>query len=348
MAGRSGDSKSYAAAGPLSHDLLLDRITFEPQAAAFNEPPWPAGLAPQPVATALQPDGSLPPADVVIFTWTAAEKQALATVLTPGVAPGSWIAYRNHWTEYAGQLTSRSPARSARRLGEFYLATIGGLRVCCFHSQLHPATDAATLPTAQLAAQAAAETGAKLMITTGTAGGAGAGTVLGDVNVATAAASLFTTRLAGHPWSKQTWPTAPLTAGQSAMLGMNVLAPLLAANSGRLPAQWAPRPPQVWFGDTVSTDFFAFEDVTDHFGLAAYKPGIRDVEMDDAAVAYGLSTMADPPPLAVARNASDPIMPGASENDARQAESIYEQYGQYTTWNSAIACWALVAGLAGN
>jgi len=346
MVDGSGNSKSYEVPGVTSHDLLLDRIMFEPEETEFREPPWPAGLAPQPVSTALQGDGSLPLADTVLITWTAAEKQALAYVLTPGVAPADWTAYRHDWTKYVGQLTDRSPARAANRLGEFYVVTIGRLRVCCFHSQLHPATDAATLPTAQLAAQAAAETGANLIVTTGTAGGAGAGTVLGDVNVATAAASLFTTRLAGHPWSKETWATAPLTAGQSTMLGMNVLAALFAANSGRLPEQWAPRAPQVWYGDTVSTDFFAFEDVTDHYGLAAYKPDIRDVEMDDAAVAYGLSTMAEPPALAVARNASDPIMPGASEDDARRAETIYQQYGLFTTWNSAIACWALVAGLA--
>jgi len=329
-----------------SHDLLLDRIMFEPAETEFHEPPWPSGLAPRPVPTALGADGSLPPADAVLITWTAAEKKALASVLTPSVAAADWTKYSHDWTKYVGQLTDRSPARDAKCLGEFYVTTIGRLRACCFHSQLHPATDAATLPAAQLAAQAAAETGAKLIITTGTAGGAGTGTVLGDVNVATAAASLFTTRLAGHPWSQETWPTSPLTAGQSKMLGMDVLAPLFAANSGRLPAQWAPRAPQVWYGDTVSTDFFAFEDETDHYGLAAYKPDIRDVEMDDAAVAYGLSAMAEPPALAVARNASDPIMPGASEDDAKNAEEIYEQYGLYTTWNSAIASWALIAGLA--
>jgi hypothetical protein len=39
-------------------------------------------------------------------------------------------------------------------------------------------------------------------------------------------------------------------------------------------------------------------------------------------------------------------MPGASEGDAKQAEEIYQQYGLYTTWNSAIVSWALTAGLA--
>ena len=38
-------------------------------------------------------------------------------------------------------------------------------------------------------------------------------------------------------------------------------------------------------------------------------------------------------------------MPDGSEASARQANDIYRRYGYFTTLNSAVACWALIAGL---
>ena len=196
-----------------------------------------------------------------------------------------------------------------------------------------------------MAAQIATDTGAKLVITTGTAGGAGEGTVLGDINIATAVHADFTRRLAGHPWSQEEWATTALSGEQQEMLGPSVLPALLAANAGQLPKEYAPRAPQAWYGHTVSCDFFAFADETDHYGLLAYDPEIRDVEMDDAAIALGVLGMDQPPMLAVSRNASDPVMSNASRADAELAEEIYEKWGYTTTIGSAIGCWALIAGL---
>ena len=323
-------------------DLLLERLTYRPRATRLNPIPWPAGLAPQPQDTILIEDGSLPPADVLVITWTAAEGMALADVLTPGVSLDDWADYAKNWATFEPQLTGRSPARESRRLGSAHMTRIGGLDVCLLKSELHPATDGPTLPAAALAVQAAQDTRARLVITTGTAGGAGAGTLLGDVNVATAIHADFTTRLKGHPWSQQEWATTPLSAGQQAQLG--VAAHLFTANSARLPE--APRQPQVLSGHTVSTDFFAYDTEDDHFGLRKYDPAIRAVEMDDAAIAAGLMLgMDDPPELASVRNASDPVMKDGSEASARQASDIYKRYGYWTTVNSAIATWALIAGL---
>jgi nucleoside phosphorylase len=315
---------------------VLDRITYRPAAPKLNPIPWPDGLAPQPQNIILIEDGPLPAADVLVITWTAAEAMALADVLTPGVHSDSWAAYRKNWDTFEPQLTSRSPARESRRLGSAQLTKIGSKLVCLLKSELHPATDGPTLPTAQLAAQAAADTRAGLVITTGTAGGAGDGTLLGDVCVATGIHADFTTRLKGHLWSQEQWPAMqgeyalPLLAG-----------PLFTANSSRLPE--APRQPKIWNGHVVSTDYFAFASRDDHYGLMKYDPEIRAVEMDDAAVAAGVSGMDKPPALASIRNASDPVMPDGSEASARQASEIYRRYGYFTTINSAIACWAMIA-----
>ena len=92
----------------------------------------------------------------------------------------------------------------------------------------------------------------------------------------------------------------------------------------------------------MSTDFFAYADATDHYGLLAYDPGIRAVEMDDAAVAVGADGRVK---VMSVRNASDPVMPDASHASSAEAASIYRKYGFYTTVNSAICVWALIAGM---
>jgi nucleoside phosphorylase len=325
---------------------VLNRITFVPRAAALSPIPWPEGLAPRAAQTALGDAGSLPAADVLVITWTAAEAMALADVLTPGVASAAWTHYVKGFAAYEDQLTSRSPAREAKRLGEFHMAAIAGLTVCCFHSQLHPATDGPSLPAAAMAAQIAGDTGARLVITTGTAGAVGAGTVLGDANVATAIRSDCTTRLAGHPWSQELWATTALSDGQQKMLAAGVLTPLFAANSGQLPKEYAPRAPEVTYGHTCGTDFFCIGTADDHYGLLKLDAATDVVEMDDFAIAFGLLASAGAPMLASVRNCSDPVMASASAEQLKLAEQLYESYGFATTASSAICCWALIAGLA--
>ncbi len=68
--------------------------------------------------------------------------------------------------------------------------------------------------------------------------------------------------------------------------------------------------------------------------------------MDDAALALTCTTLADPPAWVSVRNASDPQIPsvGTLPEQAKQAAKIYEQYGYWTTVNSAITTWALIVG----
>jgi hypothetical protein len=68
--------------------------------------------------------------------------------------------------------------------------------------------------------------------------------------------------------------------------------------------------------------------------------------MGDAVLGLVTSQdLTDPPPWLIVRNASDPqIAAGGTLLDrAAQAAAIYEKYGYWTTVNSAIACWALIA-----
>ena len=101
-------------------------------------------------------------------------------------------------------------------------------------------------------------------------------------------------------------------------------------------------------GHVVSTDFFVFDTVDDHYGLRKYDPDIKAVEMDDAAVAYGLAGDTTGQhrtvPVMSVRNASDPVMENGSEDDAHQATEIYKKFGYWTTVNSVIVTWAMIAG----
>ncbi len=330
----------------VADDVILRRITARQASPRYTEPPWPLGLAPKTLRARAGRGGALPSGqDVLIVTWTEAEAQALA-MITPGASQSRWSRYTHHWDRFEPQLTSRSPARSAQRLGEWCTLT-GGLRegarrICVLHSQLHPATDGPQVPAAALIAQAAAETGAKLVITTGTAGG-GPGTQLGDVVVATAVHADCTTRLAGNTWSGQEWPAAALAPGQEAMLDPAVLRPVLAANDSRLPAQYVTRPLQVQRGHVVSVDYFAFYSDDDHYGLFAYDSQLKAEEMDDFAVALGLSRLAVPPAFLSVRCASDPPMPDGSAASLKLAEDIYREYGFAAALGSVAVSYLIAA-----
>jgi nucleoside phosphorylase len=321
---------------------VLDRIAFRPSAQELAPIPWPEGMAPEAQQFSLSGDGALPQADILVITWTEAEGMAAADVLTPGRKLTSWANYTRDFSAYVHMLTDRSPARESRRLGRVQYTRINDKIVCCLKSELHPATDGIELPTAKLVGQALNDTRARLVITTGTAGGAGDGTQLGDVCLASQVHSDFTTRLKGQPWSTERWPCAALTGKQTQRL--EDTAALFAANAGHLPPLYVKRACRTLHGHVVSTDFFAYDTGNDHFGLRAYDPDIKAVEMDDAAVAFGASQMSSPVPVASVRNASDPVMPDASEESARTAEEIYRQFGYWTTVNSAIVTWALCAG----
>jgi hypothetical protein len=96
----------------------------------------------------------------------------------------------------------------------------------------------------------------------------------------------------------------------------------------------------------LTTDYFEFGTSSNQLGDESC-----GVEMGDAVlglVADGLGRAA--PRWLVVRNASDPPINGAlptspsvPDMQAHWAVLYYEQYGYWTSVNSALACWALIA-----
>lgn len=350
---------------PAGPDLARHIITFDPdepasrlfsavptEARAGLAPiPWPDGLAPQAVTPAKAPSPShpLPKADVLVVTWTVAEAKALADVLTPGVPSTSWYVYRHKFDTYKPNISPGAPALESDCLGVYHQCRIGPHSVVCIKSDLHLSQDGPRLPVRALWRQIIEETGATLVITTGTAGGIGAETLLGDVIVTRSVQFDCKKTFAKSPFAHATYTDGaldPANAGRFATADES----LIPANAANLPQ--APRTPRIVPASSadpasvLTTDFFAFDDTTDSYGLRAYNPHAHAVEMGDAVL--GLVCAEDlttPPRWAIVRNASDPQIDGSVplKEQAQQAAHIYEQYGYWTTVGSAIGCWALIA-----
>lgn len=322
---------------------LVERVTFEPVLDVRAQTiPWPAGLAPTPDLSVGA--GGIPPSvDVLVVTWTAAEAEALADVFTPGVNRSRWHPYTENWAAFEPQLTYRSPAKESKRLASYCLTRIGSLQVLAMKSELHLATDADTAPIVQLWQQLLHRTNARLVITTGTAGGIGADTALGDIAIATRAKFNCTKTFAGKPWAQASFTSSPVPAGPQLATAIRDLIPI---NAERLQPE-ATRPPKIWPGVDVETiDFFGFDDTADSYGVRHNDPHARTEEMDDATLGLAVQGTGWTGQWVSVRNASDPQVPssiGTLEMQSRWASSIYQRYGYWTTIGSAITCWAIIA-----
>lgn len=323
-----------------------DLISFNPKAnhpgLAPNPIPWPAGFAPTTCASSAVDTDPLPRADVLVVTYTVAEGQALADVLTPGVESSGWTSYRNNWPALKALVRFPGPSLHSDRAGIWAVTQIGDLRVVLVKSDLHPSTDGPKLPMVNLWQQMIHQVKPKLVITTGTAGGIGATTNLGDVIVSPKVRWDATTKFKSEPWAKKTYTSRNgKKLITSAAPQLEVAQQLFTANAGHLPAGPSP---VVVHGDVITTDFFAFDDSSDHYGLRAYDSSAGAVEMDDAALGLACTQISHRPAWVSVRNASDPQMNESTlKIEDKAAAAIYRKYGYWTTVNSAVVCWSLIA-----
>jgi hypothetical protein len=327
------------------NDYALERIIYRAPHEAPAPIPWPEGLSPCGTPYDRPADQPLPRADVVVVTWTAAEGQALADVLTPGLPSVSWRPYAHQWNAYEPQLTSRSPARRAGCLGYVAQVKIGNVNVLLLKSELHLATDAISAPIVALWQQIIDEARPTLVITTGTAGGIGAATQLGDVFVVTNAKFNCTKDFKSKPWAQQLFTGAAIHADSHA----GSFGVLTAPNAGHL-RPVATRPPELTFGAAAggveTVDYFGFANTTDSYGIVGNYSDARTEEMDDATLPLALAQLPSPPLWCSIRNASDPqVSSDIGDLDAQRhwANQIYKRYGYWTTIGSAIATWAVIA-----
>jgi nucleoside phosphorylase len=289
----------------------------------------------------------------------------MAALMTPGqwaMPPsgmtGGWYQYANQWNaKYAGRFTGRSPALKAPYIAKFIPVLIGGRKVLLIKSNFHLARDNASMPVKDMFKQVIEQTEAKLVITSGTAGGIGSKVILGDVVIANTARFKLDKSFKNTPFNNKTYSssyTVP-TKGQLASM-----AKLIASNSAQIKAAHTQYPsvvktftrdPEIFTAATpksqlgepaviVTTDAFEFDNKQNTFKLQNLG---AMVEMDDAVLGLAVQEMGNPTQWLAIRNASDPQMPTASEG---QSSDVYNQYGYWTSIVSGLASWACVVDFA--
>ncbi len=342
------------------HIIMFDRddaSTYSPhslppamvmEAAARSPIPWPKGSAPTPKPMSKTPSSSavLPKCDYVIVTWTVEEAKALSDTLTPGYpSKTAWYTYtHNFQSQFVPLIRKGAPALQSKRLASYFPTRIAGKNVLCMKSELHLSQDGPAMPVAKLWKQIITETGAKLVITTGTAGGIGAKIELGDVVAAKQVRFDCQKAFKSKPFHNGQYGCSKLGSKSYSMAEK-----LFAANASHLPV--STRKPRIFtksvlaakVPDVVTTDFFAFDDSSNSYGLKGLGAA---VEMGDAVLGMVIQQLGTNAPRWTAiRNASDPQINDSGltlKEAATKAAQIYEKFGYWTTIPSAITCWATV------
>ncbi len=319
------------------------------RASQLKPVPFPKALAPTPKPARRKPgvNDALPKCDFLAVTWTVAEARALSDILTPGYAcKTDWYDYKHNFASFLPKLGPMAPARQSKRLGSYFVTNIGTKSVLCMKSELHMARDGKQMPVLDLWNQLINEVDPQLVISTGTAGGVGSDVVLGDVVVTNQVRFDCLKTFKNQPYSQELFTSSAtmITKEYREMLENK----LFPANADRLgpekrgPVLIDPKHPLKEKPVVVTTDFFAFDDSENTFGLQQLGSA---VEMGDAVLGLAAKNRAHCPPWLIVRNASDPQIPkGATlEAEETQAGKIYETYGYWTTVDSAIATWAAIA-----
>ncbi len=376
-------ARAVLAAGMEELDPLADLAVLEPQATltADLQIPFPSGLAPVPRPLAAIPDplGPLPPADVLVITWTVAEQDALADVFTPEWGRRAWYPYARGFEErYAPLIRAGAPSLNprVRRLGSWFPSAIGGRSVVCFKSELHlnqdgkPTGDGtATLPVKDMLHQLVAEVQPEVVLTVGTSGGVYGEHDLGDVVVTRGAKFRLSDEFRNEAFNQRTYvseweiPTRYFADAERLMDGFadRLVEPPFGPPTKRYPLDrlLVAEPPNVpdikldgvdmpEFHPILTTDFF-------EFGTSANKLELEGcaVEMGDAVLGLVCEELPEPPKWAVVRNLSDPqinadLPTGRGKLNMQTLWAVwyYEAFGYWTSVMGALATWAIVAGLA--
>lgn len=304
---------------------------------------WPAGFAP---TTGPEPVGeSLPKADVLVVTWTVDEAHALSKVLTPGLdSQTGWKPYVKNYAAISAEMRAGCPAKELKRLGLYWTTTIGSKTVTVVKSDSHMSQDGPKLPNEKVWAQMIADCEPTWVISTGTGGGIGTESQVGDVLVSPWVT--FDCKRQFKGLNGETFNSARSAPEHR----FGDAASLFGANAGFLPTtnQRPPRIVSATDADTgvLTTDFFGFDDSTNYYGLQG-RGGLS--EMGDAVLGKVCAGLGDAAPhYSFVRNVSDPQIAAGQQSISQQAAmaaDIYKTYGRWSTVCSAITCWAIIAGL---
>jgi nucleoside phosphorylase len=207
-------------------------------------------------------------------------------------------------------------------------------------------TDGSKLPLRDLWKQVIQEVKPKLVVTTGTAGGIGSDLKVGDVVIGRKARFDCSKTFVNASFNRKLYTnkrSVPVSQLQFAVDSLFPVNAIQLPENSRNPKIYYDLSPSSQPPTIVSTDFFGFDNSTDTYKLQGLGAA---VEMDDATLGLACQDMEKPPDWFTVRNASDPQMDGSLplQEQKKRASQVYEKYGYWTTIDSAIATWALIAG----
>lgn len=339
---------------------------------------WPdPELAPKvtqsPVAP--RPFDPLPPARVVVLTWTSAEWDALHYVFCNALSPlpqsndeqpwrKRWHAYSRNFYRISESLWRRSPAAQPGRdadaplfanqeWGRYCQVSVGCHEVLLFKCNLHLNQDGQSLPLLHFVRQLLDECQPELVLSVGTAGGVRVHDLLGDVVVTNAAQFRLNQEFASAEFNGQRFQSGwqPAASLLEAASGLLMSVPEIEATppSAHFPPETRltavpPRGPAIHLLPGIpvlTTDFFEYGTTTN--GLDALG---CCVEMDDAVIAMVCHEHPRRPRYGFVRNLSDSVINGQLPPRLGTAWAVltYQMKGLYTSFNGAVATWAMIAG----
>lgn len=311
------------------------------------------------------PAGELPSADAVVICWADAEWAATQHVFCGGSqsmpysdrTKGSWPG----WQKYAKDIPAGA-ASGWDYWGYYRLVIIGAKKVLLFKSNTHlDYPGQAYLE--QLIKILVSDVRPSLLISTGTAGGAIPTDHIGTVNVVNAGTlyeageqpsqwqtwsnnwSAAWSVISGSGFSQLLFPIPTVASDISSVAQQfnkfyGTSFPVTELNAGGLDmGDPSPALHNMTAAGTSLLTADSFVVGTNNGNLAKY----ACVEMDDAVIAE--TCKENNCAFGFVRNISDPVqnadLPSASQADWGSA--IYDAYGFYTSYNGALATWAILS-----
>jgi len=310
----------------------------------------------------LDTPAQLPVADAVVITWAEPEWAALQHVFCTSNTSmpytqqnqGSWSG----WVKYSDGAPS-----DLGYWGYYRLVGIGTARLLLFKSNTHYAASQGEQDLEELANLFLQNVKPSLILSLGTAGGARTTDPIGTVNVVHADA-LYESNQPQSAWPTYTNPWNPVWTllGGKAFGSLLFPVPTTAADLKSICAQF-----NTFYGSKYSLNKLN----PGNLNMGAPSPAINNltkpgtalvtaksfvvantsgnlanfacVEMDDAVLA---KATAGKSPFGSVRNISDPIQNAALPDrvQGNWGEAIYTAYGLYTSYNGALAAWAILSG----
>jgi hypothetical protein len=309
--------------------------------------------------------GQLPKASAVVITWTEAEWAAMQHVFCAGAASmpysdrlrGTWPG----WQEYSSHLPAGAPA-GWTYWGYYRLVEIGGTPVLLFKSNTHLDFPGAKYLEALIDLLIQRVTPG-VILSIGTAGGAKPQDHIGTVR-AVSAGTLYESGKPQAEWPlyKNAWQGSNTVLTDANFDQLLSAVPTRTGDLETLCAQFNSQYGSSYTLAQLDPDGLNLGDATPQIDnqtgggtslltastflvgtTAGTYQAYACIEMDDAVI--GEACVASRTPYGFVRNLSDPAQNSALPPKAQGhwGSAIYDAYGFYTSYNSAVTAWAMLA-----